>query len=83
MSAETSNLIQFTVGQQLAARSASNYDCIFRFTVVSRTAKFVTLREDTGETRRVGVKVWDGAEWCEPFGRYSMSPILRADREGL
>lgn len=70
----------FQVGATYQARSAADYDCVWTFTVLSRTAKFVTLREESGETRRVGVRTWDGEEWASPFGTYSLSPVIRAGR---
>jgi hypothetical protein len=71
----------FQVGQIVSANSACDYDCVWTFEVVSRTAKFITLRDQgTGNTMRVGVRVYDGEEWASPFGRYSMAPVVRAGR---
>lgn len=47
------------------------------YTVLARTAKFITI-SDKHETKRVGVRVYDGVETCSPWGSFSMSPILRA-----
>ena len=67
----------FKPGQQLAVRSLGDWDCIYRFSVVSRTAKFVTLQY-YNDLKRVGIKVdRDGVEYCLPFGNYSMSALLR------
>jgi hypothetical protein len=71
-------LIKFAIGDTLGTRSACDYDCIFRFTVVSRSAKFVTLQY-YNDIKRVGIKVRDGREYCSPLGCHSMSPILYAD----
>lgn len=69
---------KFTIGQQLSARSACDYDCVFQFTVVKRTAKFVTLQY-FNELKRVGIKTNnEGSEYCLPFGNYSMSAIVYA-----
>jgi hypothetical protein len=73
----TQALIQFKVGEQLSARSLCDYDCIFRFEVISRTAKFVTLKY-FNDTKRVGIKVRNGREYCSPLGVYSMSPTITA-----
>lgn len=56
-------------------------DHVSRFTVTARTAQTVTIVQD-GETvaRRRRVRVWDGVERVDPFGRYSQSPVLSADR---
>jgi hypothetical protein len=75
------DLITFQPGQTVACRSLGDYNCVWVFTVVKRTAKFVTLEDTSGKLRRVGVYEYDGAEACKPFGRYSMAPTLRADRE--
>ena len=69
---------QFTPGDQLGCRSLGDYDCIFRFTVVSRTAKFVSLQY-FNDIKRVAIrKSHDGIEYCYPLGSHSMAPTLRA-----
>lgn len=76
----TTTTATFEVGNTYSARSAGDYDCIWIFEVVKRTAKFVTLVEG-GDQMRVKVHVdHNGDEWALPFGRYSMSPSVRADR---
>lgn len=77
MTTTTTDIIRFNVGDQLSARSLCDYDCIFRFEVLSRTAKFVTLKY-WGEEKRVGIKVRDGREYCYPLGNYSMAVTLNA-----
>ena len=66
---------KFEAGQELAVRSLGDWDCIIRFTVVSRTAKFVTLNY-YGEAKRVGIKTGAEGEYCYPLGSYSMAPSL-------
>ncbi len=67
----------FQPGATYAVRSNCDWDTVFRYTVVSRTARFITI--DTGwETKRVGVKVSDGVEYALPEGSYSMAPVIRA-----
>ena len=68
---------KFQVGQELSARSMGDWDCIFRFTVVSRTAKFVTVKY-CNDLKRVGIKVRDGVEYCYPLGTYSMACSISA-----
>lgn len=73
---------KFQVGRVYCCRLVTNYDTELRYMVVSRTAKYITVeRLDAVETKRLGVRVWDGVELCNPWGRYSMAPVLRADRE--
>jgi hypothetical protein len=79
---DVENVVAFQVGQTYECRSLGDYDCIWRFRVVKRTAQFITIRErDTGEQRRCKVRVWDGVEQVDPLGRYSLSPILSAAKE--
>lgn len=73
----TNETIKFKVGETYATRSASNHDCIIRFKIVKRTAKFITV-EERGETSRRGVYVHDGVEHCKPNGTYSMCAIIDA-----
>ncbi len=69
---------KFEVGKTYYGRSVCDYDCIITVTVASRTAKFIT----TDEGKRLGVKpMYDGsAEYVSPWGHYSMSPIVIAER---
>ena len=69
----------FQIGQIYSTSSACDHECIFSFTVLSRTAKFVTLEDAHGRVRRVGVSDWEGVETCMPHGRYSMAAVLRAE----
>jgi hypothetical protein len=86
---------EFEVGQIYACRSIGDWNCIWTFKVVARTAKFVTLDDsqdpgilrslgiDRGDgTVRVGVSRYQGVERCSPIGRYSFSPTLTADKVG-
>jgi hypothetical protein len=76
---------RFEVGKEYFARSLCDHDCIYRFTVVSRTAKQVTLRSKN-ETKTIvrGVKErrtdYSNCETCMPHGNYSMAACLSADR---
>lgn len=72
---------RFQIGETLATRSLCDWDCIFRFTVVSRTDKFVTLN-DGDRDFRCGIKIAsDGVEYVYPHGRHSMAPTLRAGED--
>lgn len=53
-----------------------------RYTVVARTAKTVTVASDSDPTpRRHRIHIRDGVERIDPHGRYSLSPVLSADRD--
>ncbi len=73
--------MEFTVGKTYFARSACNYDCIFEYKVLKRTAKFITIEDKFGDTKRVGISNRDGIEKAKPEGTYSMCPVISADRE--
>ncbi len=70
----------FEVGKTYTTRSACDYECVFAFTVISRTAKRMTIEDCHGRTRTVGIKVWAGCETAMPQGRFSMAPVITADR---
>ena len=74
---------QFEVGRLYQCRLITDYDTVLTYEVVARTAKFITVvREgDDAPPKRLGVRVYEGVELCSPWGRYSMAPTLRADRE--
>lgn len=55
-------------------------DYVWTFTVTARTAKFITIEDEYGKTTRVGTYVYDGIERALPLGRYSMAPVISADR---
>ena len=73
-------MTKFETGKKYFTRSICDSDCIWTFEVIKRTAKRITIQNGS-KVSIVGVNEYDGAELCYPLGRYSMSPILRADRE--
>jgi len=77
----TATATQFEVGQTYTTRSACDYDCIFIFTVIKRTAKFITVVDKFERETRCGVKTWNGVECAYPMGQYSMAPVISADRK--
>jgi hypothetical protein len=79
----TAEAVKFEVGQTYATRAMSDWDTVYSFTVVKRTARFVTLDCGYGEVKRVGVYEWDGVEKCKPHGTYSMCAVLSADKAGV
>lgn len=73
----------FKVGSIYSMRSVCDYNCIWSYEVVSRTAKRVKLAEIGKlhtEILTRGLSVYEGVEQCSPLGSYSMSPILGADK---
>ena len=74
--------VKFEVGVSYFCRSACDSNCIWHFKVLRRTASSVWVLVDGKECRR-GVRIWSGVEKFEPFGRYSMSPVVSADRRSM
>lgn len=73
------HLVKFEVGKVYTDRSICDYDTIYRFEVIARTAKQLTIRK-RNETYRRGIYIYDGVECCKPHGTYWMCSIIRADR---
>ena len=72
-------MTQFETGKTYSTRSICDYDCIFSFEVIARTAKRLTLSY-RGKTSQRGVYIYNGIEQCKPMGTYSMCPVISADR---
>ena len=72
-------MIRFQPDTTYTCRSMCNWDTIFSYRVISRTAKFITVDDGYG-IKRVGIKVRDGIEFATPDGVYSMCPHIYADR---
>lgn len=71
--------MKFIVGKTYSVRSICDYDCVFKFEVLARTDKTVTIKKHGNVVRRK-IRVSDGVEKIDPLGRYSMSPVLSADK---
>ena len=74
---------QFKVGRNYSMRSICDYNCIWTYKVIDRTACTVTLKDETGEKKvcRINKKLseFSKAECVLPLGSFSMNPILRAE----
>jgi hypothetical protein len=68
---------QFETGKTYSARSIGDSDCVFSFTILKRTAKYITIKAQ-GEIKRVCIYEYDGAENARPLGNYSMCPVIKA-----
>lgn len=76
---------KFEVGKTYATTSICDNNCVIKGKVLKRTAATVTM--DLGGDRGVvtlriskGLSEFWGCEAVKPWGRYSMSPTLTADR---
>ncbi len=72
---------QFQVGKTYATRSICDSDTWFKFTILARTAKTVTVPVHNGKTAKRGIYIYEGVEQFKPYGSYSMCPIVGADDE--
>ena len=71
---------KFEIGQTYSTRSACDYEAVFSYRVIARTAKTVTLENRHGHVSRRGITTDGyGCEYCRPQGRYSMAPVITAD----
>jgi hypothetical protein len=67
----------FKVNETYSCRSVCDYDCVWTFKVIKRTAKNVWLKDRAGSIARRAVKISiEDREIVWPFGHYSMAPIL-------
>lgn len=82
-------MTKFEVGGKYEMRSACNHDCVWTYEVVKRTAKTVTFKDISRRWDNMQVTLvlriskyseMAGTETVFPLGRYSMCPVLRADR---
>lgn len=78
-------MTQFKVNQTYQCRSICDYNCIWTYKVIKRTAATITIKDvDTKEVKtcRVSKKASEhfGCEIINPQGSYSMAPSLWADR---
>lgn len=75
---------KFEINKVYSMRSICDYDCIWTYKVVKRTASTISIKDMHSKevkTCRVNKKVseWNGAESIYPLGHYSMCPTLRAN----
>lgn len=75
---------KFEIGATYTMNSPCMHDCVWSFTVKARTAQTITLAYGEKETIRCRINreisEYRGAESVYPLGRYSMAPILSADK---
>ena len=73
-------MTKFEAGKTYACRSVCDYECVWTFTIASRTDK--TIKTACGKTLRINATLtaMNNAESVFPRGRYSMAPILTADK---
>lgn len=77
---------KFEIGKTYTMTSPCDRNCVWTYTVTKRTAKSITISDGTEtKTCRVNAQVseYRDAESIFPLGRYSMCPVLSADKEEM
>lgn len=75
----TTEITTFNVGQTYSNSFTGDSELFAHFTILARTAKTVTVSVH-GKIVRRGLSLWNNVEQFSPFGRYSMSMIIGADK---
>ena len=72
---------RFFINNTYSTRSSCNHECVYTFKIIKRTEKNVWILE-AGEKEIIRRKIimYEGVETTYPLGKYSMAPILRADK---
>lgn len=70
-------MTRFEPGQTYTTRSIGDNDCIISVTITRRTDKTV-WGELNGKPARYRVHTFEGREYINPWGHYSMAPVLWA-----
>lgn len=71
---------QFEVGLTYSTRSICDHTCIIDMTVIKRTRCTVTADVRSRGVKTMRIAVHDGVETVQPWGSYSMSPMISAGR---
>lgn len=76
---------KFQIGAEYSMRSACDHNCVWTYTVISRTAQTITIREKgrfdkPAQKCRIikALSEMNDRETVYPLGRYSMAPSLSA-----
>lgn len=77
---ETNMTLTFEVGKEYIMHSPCDWDCLWKYEVINRTAKTITLQDEYGKIKKCRTSIFMGVESCKPLGSYSMSPILSAEK---
>ena len=72
-------IVKFEAGKTYYYRFTSSYDTVVKCTIIKRTAKTITFKDDCGETMTRRIYILDGVEKVS-IDHYSMAPTMGADR---
>lgn len=74
-------MTKFEIGNQYSMTSPCDHNCVWNYTVISRTADTITIT-DGKETKTCRIvkqlSEYRGTETVRPLGNYSMCPLLSA-----
>lgn len=73
-------MTKFQIGKTYSTRSACDYETVYSWTVIARTAKQMTLEDRWGHQEKRGIYLWNETEHCKPNGTYSMCPVINAEK---
>ena len=68
---------EFKLFTTYQTRSICDADCVVSIMFVKRTAKTITCESG----KRFRIFIYDGMECISPWGKYSMSPTITAEKE--
>jgi hypothetical protein len=75
-------MTKFEIGKSYEMRSACDQNCKWSYTVITRTAQTITLKDDHNKVIKCrvikGLSEIYKAEAVKPLGSYSMAPTLTA-----
>lgn len=75
---------KFVVDRTYTARSIGDSNCIWSVRIISRTAKRVEFKiGDEPGSHKKGIHVYEGVEKVFFLGKYSMAPMISADKEAV
>jgi len=72
-------ITRFEVGKTYSTRSACDHNCIYRMTVLARTAKTIRVSVLGDGSKTLRPYIYRDVEQVKPFGSYSMCAIIGAD----
>ena len=75
---EEKKMHTFKIGKTYIMSFVTDSNAKVAWTVNKRTAKMITITDQYGDSVRKKIKVYNGSEYVEPYGKFSMSPWLRA-----
>jgi len=74
--------MKFETNKTYLMTFATDSDLKVPFKVIGRTDKTLQIKDNRdGNVMRKKIKVYNGEEFVEPYGVYSMSPVLRSSKE--